>query len=723
MNRKDVLKSMMTKMGTAITGCPIVILDMKETEGLAASVVENGKSYIKIAFDKEFPDVTPEQKEILLFGLFAHELLHILLSDFEFVGREIVLYPEKERRLRLYINNLVEDPAIEYFGDQYLSDFLMSALRETIGYFYNASEMLGDKNVSAFDQLMHALIQYGDIGVIRGKFTFPEARDAFIQIVPIMSDAIEEPDPKQRFYKAQKIYDILEPLWKEHEKELLSNLKLDEVFKQYGKNVGMDAGDALAQPESDPDAQNAVSDRRKKTVHLITKRQAEELKKNMPESETDDLDEATDIFIVIDDENDEQEEQSDSSGIAGTGGMDGQAESDKKKEEASIELPATAPKMDQRTDKDAEDFADSSGNVSDIKDAMTDSENTVTDETLDKPKSLQELLGEEIEEIAEELSSEISAEIPKELMELVSEMIEQAVQAMKREQCNERKHADAEDLYVDVKSSYYSKTPCYQASKVRKYEASELEYDSLCREMKTYILNLKSELRKIFQAPNRKTEYRTSGRLDTGRACGKKISARLFKKRNAPDDKADLGILVLLDASGSMNNKVHMVKLCCTLLQEAFSAFKVHFKVIDFTSEGNYDASYKHYGSWDNTLEDRKCITTYHAGGGTFLGHAIRYGGNLLKKRPEQHKIYIVITDGDPSSSMYKQRNDGMNDCRSAVKEISQFADVIGIGVYGDESEKKKFEFVFQESFVSFRDITTLVQELPKKLKRIIRNY
>lgn len=108
---------------------------------------------------------------------------------------------------------------------------------------------------------------------------------------------------------------------------------------------------------------------------------------------------------------------------------------------------------------------------------------------------------------------------------------------------------------------------------------------------------------------------------------------------------------------------------------------------------------------------------------GTFLGHAIRYAGSLLKRRPERHKIFIVMTDGEPNSRFYKNWNDGMNDCRYAVMDIRKYAEVIGIGLYDTEDGKNVFQFIFGDGSVSMSDFSGLLRELPRKIKKILERY
>ena len=80
--------------------------------------------------------------------------------------------------------------------------------------------------------------------------------------------------------------------------------------------------------------------------------------------------------------------------------------------------------------------------------------------------------------------------------------------------------------------------------------------------------------------------------------------------------------------------------------------------------------------------------------------------------------MFICITDGEPSSAYYRNTADGLNDCRSAVKEIEKSADVIGIGLY--DNDDMAFEYIFGKNAVSMSRLDTLITVLPKKIQKLL---
>ena len=84
----------------------------------------------------------------------------------------------------------------------------------------------------ASEQFFAAMIQYGDGGILKGEFTFPDARKTFREVLPHFDRAIETFDPKQRLDCMEKIYEISRPLWI---KELEKLRELIILLKKLGK--------------------------------------------------------------------------------------------------------------------------------------------------------------------------------------------------------------------------------------------------------------------------------------------------------------------------------------------------------------------------------------------------------------------------------------------------------------------------------------------------------
>ena len=310
----------------------------------------------------------------------------------------------------------------------------------------------------------------------------------------------------------------------------------------------------------------------------------------------------------------------------------------------------------------------------------------------------------------------------EELLKMVKSMLDEQKKLDEAEEKRQQKLLEMDDIDVTVTSPYYSNYP-YMNKEIPAKPG--INHDIFLRDemLARHITGLKAGFKKIFKQKEEEKEYRTSGKLDLKRFGGRKITARMFTKTRKPENKADLSIVILVDQSGSMKGNIPSVKRTLVLLLEALRPFDVKVKVVGFTTLST-GVAYFHYGNkkWENDRELEDACMQIKADGGTFLGHAIRYTGTLLKKREEKSKIFICITDGDPTGGVYKNSSQGVNDCREAVRDIKKFSDVIGIGVYSMNAEKELFEYIFgEDSCVTMSDLNALIMELPRRIKRLLK--
>ena len=618
--KKSYLRSM-KNMADAITGLNVTVIDCPMSQGVAFCCKKKKEVIIAVCFDQPFDDLTPEETRCILYGLFAHEVMHLILTDFKYSSDWDDKYPALERKDRHDIFNICEDPSIEWFSSNYISSFLAGCLNKQIEYYYRHSPQIQECGDDAYLQYIAAMIMFGDMGVLKGNFTFKKARDAFIKTAPMMLKIIEEPDGKKRFDLSQQIFEIIKPLWEEHQDKLYANAETQELLNQMGvtnSSGDEDSGANGSLPGKDDQA-------------ALNRRELSKILKRL---------ESTDV-----------------------------------KDDSSIsEIP------------DFSDVADLFGNTGRY---------SPQDMQLDKP-----------------------FEIPEQLKQKAEDAFETARKVILQEQRDEEeKNMWEKKPYIH--SPYYGDI-LYNVSKVD--GSDPVSYQMALERLKPNIANFKALLRKQLNSSYTKKEYKTSGKLNVGRYCGKKITARVFDRRIMPDNKQDLSIMILVDQSGSMRGNIKGIKDTILLMLESFSNYNIPIKVIGFTTNSNKDADYFHYGDWKNNAAMRQSIPLIKANGSTFLGHAIRYAGSQLKKRPEKHKVFIVLTDGEPYHRRYCNNNDGFKDCRCAVKEIHKYADVIGIGFYSTKDDEELFKNIFKENAILMEDVSTLIRELPKQLGKILRN-
>lgn len=188
-------------------------------------------------------------------GVFAHELLHQCFTNFKYDIK--LMYSLKsgvERHVYRLFSNTLEDPAIEYFADSRLGEGLVDALRFTIREIYKKSPSIDEGETTPFTQLMNALIQFGDMGLVKGSFTHDEAKEYFEKLAPLYYKGIRTFNNKERLDIAVECMEASRPLWEKEFKSVKEfEQKLKELLKRLSKENAAGNGSANADCGLNPD--------------------------------------------------------------------------------------------------------------------------------------------------------------------------------------------------------------------------------------------------------------------------------------------------------------------------------------------------------------------------------------------------------------------------------------------------------------------------------------
>ena len=239
------LKSHFTRMSTGFTGYSFRIIDIPKNDDTLGYTSKLKEIHIApkhpIMNELDVP-----HKAAFVSGVYCHEIMHQLETDFAYLDEKMKSKPEAVRKIFLELFNVVEDPAIEYWAPHYIGGTLLKCLRYMIGFLYENSTPIG-KETYAYSQFVNACIHYGDGGFVQGDFTFPEAKECFIQSLPVLDKIITEPSGKVRIDETDQILDITKPLWKEIVKDIEEFKKmikeLDNLLGGCGKTTKENSGE------------------------------------------------------------------------------------------------------------------------------------------------------------------------------------------------------------------------------------------------------------------------------------------------------------------------------------------------------------------------------------------------------------------------------------------------------------------------------------------------
>lgn len=286
---QNAIRFSIEKLCRGITGKKIAV---KPTSGDTIACTDGSTVFINFGH----PFIVPLEKAAKISairGLAAHEVMHILLSDFQAIrDNKYRSASNFEEKTFLMLNNIIEDEYIENMAPDYLGDGLIRDLDMIRAVTYGNSEPISDC-VSPFSQYVCAAIQYGDAGLIKGEWTFPEARTVFVDTLGLMEQALTEINPYSRVKIAEELVEKTRPLWQEEADldELFRKL-LEDAEKICGKSAedltnsekgGGISGTPMESPESAKVRDSAKTKRRKITCKIVSREEYEEAKKNASE--------------------------------------------------------------------------------------------------------------------------------------------------------------------------------------------------------------------------------------------------------------------------------------------------------------------------------------------------------------------------------------------------------------------------------------------------------
>ncbi len=696
MNEKEkqrAFASSLGRMGSALLKTVNVGVNWLFGNELGYTSMGNKKScVVNVAWScPEYIDVLSEnKKDAMRMGVFAHELLHQLLTNFEYTNRVTESMTRAEASIFMKFANTIEDPAIEYFAPSCFGGKLLDSLRYSIKRIYKLSPGI-DKSPNAFSQLLNALINFGDMGIVKGKWTFPEAKEMFKKVAPIYNAAIVCPDSQKRIDYAVECMQITRPLWEDYVKEQETMEKLLEELSKFLKRSG---AHILGDSEKDLEPKASVASKRRAK---IARKMEEENKEGKGTGDSMEQNEDAEQS-----ENSKPDSNSDNA-------------ADEEPEEKSNEAPESNESPEnEKADDSAKDSSNSSNN---------DSENSEDDPGKgnsddEKHDSVDEATCDEEE--AEEVCDD-SFEIGDDLFKKIEESLNEENDRLTKEA---KKEAEAPDKIpdIDISGIFRGKATCLnkrmtdltfsrQADVSRYYQIAKNSYSN-------EISLLTKTLKKLFESDREECFASTSGEYNIVRgSLG--TSARIFDKRRDPAKLKNAAVVLLVDLSGSMSGrKVEQARKTAVTMAESLSACSIPYYIMGFHADIGANAVHDHFVTWANKKAERESLITMEACGNNFDGYSIRYASELLKKRSEDNKILFVISDGQPSANKYSG-GDGFADTIDAIKQSRKSMTVFGIAL-GHNCGPELLQMMYGKDFIHVEDEALLTNMLCKKLKKCL---
>ncbi len=326
-------------------------------------------------------------------------------------------------------------------------------------------------------------------------------------------------------------------------------------------------------------------------------------------------------------------------------------------------------------------------------------------ESSDKGKAMDE-------KTAEDMAKNIIEGIKKEIAE------------KKAEECVEKniKKSISETINSINLTSSHKGRPIQQ---IRKLDISKTDidlYDSIMRELKPISKTLQRQMLNVLRNVKEedvlkhrhfgsKLEARDTYRLDN----------RFFSKKKAPSNIRNMAIAVLVDLSGSMSgNRIESARKAAMLLYDFAKGLGIPIMVAGHTEnyEDLKEFQYYRFAEFDSVNDkDKYRLSQIEEYSNNRDGMALQITSELLMKRPEETKLLIIISDGQPAADNYGGEA-AIQDMQEIVrtykrKGIETFAAAIG-------SDRDTIRSIYKDGYIDIDDLSKLPKALVKLLKKRI---
>lgn len=238
------------------------------------------------------------------------------------------------------------------------------------------------------------------------------------------------------------------------------------------------------------------------------------------------------------------------------------------------------------------------------------------------------------------------------------------------------------------------------------------------------LLHISKQLQKsVLQQMN---DSRRGGK-QTGLLMGRRLDihaisrndGRVFYKNALPNEIPALCVGLLLDESGSMCScdRATYARATAIILYDFCQALGIPIMVYGHSTGSGVDLySYAEFDAIDQ--DDRYRMMDISARGSNRDGAALRYVAEQLARRTEDVKLLMLVSDGQPADTGY-YGTAAEEDLRGVKQEYQRKGILFVAAAIGND--KENIERIYGDSFLDISDLNKLPVKLAGIIKRFIR--
>ena len=321
-------------------------------------------------------------------------------------------------------------------------------------------------------------------------------------------------------------------------------------------------------------------------------------------------------------------------------------------------------------------------------------------------------------EINRDYHPEISNTVEAEMERLLDTMAEKTV-------CQELEQDRLRELNQEAQSISYGDIHKGVAIRVNRMTEVPPEMVTQYNAIAGPLLAISKQLQKSLF---RQLRDQQRGGKQTGLLMGRRLDARalfrsdgkVFTKNALPIQPPGMAVGLLLDESGSMAScaRATYARASAIILYDFCQALHVPVMVYGHStgSKGVELYSYSEFDAIDR--EDKYRLVDISARGSNRDGAALRFVAERLSHRPEELKLLLLVSDGQPADTGY-YGTAAEEDLRGIQQEYRRKGILFIAAAIGDD--KENMERIYGDSFLDITDLNQLPVKLTQVVKRFLR--
>ena len=248
------------------------------------------------------------------------------------------------------------------------------------------------------------------------------------------------------------------------------------------------------------------------------------------------------------------------------------------------------------------------------------------------------------------------------------------------------------------------------------------QYHQICGPLLTISKQLQRNLiqkLKDQQRGGKQTGLVMGRRLDAHALC--RNDGKVFYKNNLPNEIPRISVGLLLDESGSMScgDRSTYARAAAIILYDFCQALNIPVMVYGHSTSWSRGVDLYSYAEFDAIdKNDKYRMMDISARGSNRDGAALRYVAEQLSKRDEEVRILILVSDGQPADTGYSGTA-AEEDLRGIKQEYKRKGLLFVAAAIGDD--KQNIERIYGDSFLDITDLNQLPMKLTAVIKRFMR--